>query len=103
MSSLGPRMDRRAWIAGTLGLLAAPRSARAQGSKVYQLGLLSPASFTQPGFFLEPLAELGYVEGRNLRIERRYAEGRLERLPALAAELVQRRMDVVVVLGSAAL
>src|SRR5262245_18441346 len=104
MMSFGPRMDRRTWVVGGfLGLLAGPCSVRAQAPKVYQLGLLSPASFTQPGFFIEPLAELGYVEGRNLRIERRYAEGRLDRLSALAAELVQRRVDVVVVFGSAAL
>lgn len=51
---------------------------------------------------MESVAELGYVEGRNLRVERRYADGRLERLPALAAELVQRRVDVVVASGSVA-
>ena len=96
-------MDRRAWIIGSLGLLAAPCSTRAQPSKVYQLGILSPASFTQPGLLVEPLSELGYVEGRNLKIYRQYAEGRLDRLPALAAELVQRRVDAVLVFGSTAL
>jgi ABC-type uncharacterized transport system substrate-binding protein len=48
------------------------------------------------------LRDLGYVDGRNLAVERRYADGRVERLPALAAELVQRRVDVIVAGGSAA-
>jgi putative ABC transport system substrate-binding protein len=44
----------------------------------------------------EGLRDLGYVEGRNLVFERRYADGRLERLPDLAAELVRLRVDVIV-------
>jgi len=50
---------------------------------------------------VEVMRELGYVEGRNLEVERRNADGRVERLPALAAELVQRQVDVVVAGGSA--
>jgi putative tryptophan/tyrosine transport system substrate-binding protein len=102
-------INRRAWLVGAVGLLAAPRSGEAQPAKVYQLGLLNPSSLIGPGplagpnLLIESLVELGYVEGRNLKVERRYAEGHLERLPALAAELVQRRVDVVVVFGSAAL
>jgi putative tryptophan/tyrosine transport system substrate-binding protein len=53
--------------------------------------------------FHEGLRESGYVEGEGLRIEYRYAEGRVERLPALAAELVGLRADVIVTLGPAAL
>jgi putative ABC transport system substrate-binding protein len=86
----------------TLGLLAAPLAAQAQPAKVYQLGTLSPAPLTPPRNLIESLGELGYVEGRNLRLERRYADGRVERLPALAAELVQRRVDVIVAFSSVA-
>ena len=49
--------------------------------------------------FLEGLAETGYVEGQNAAIEYRWAEGRYDRLPALAAELVKRRVDVIVTQG----
>ena len=48
------------------------------------------------------LRELGYVEGQNLQVERRHAAGRAERLPALAAELVRRKVDVIVASGAAA-
>ena len=96
-------MDRRGLLVGCLGLLAAPLRVRAQPAKVYQLGILSPATLTPPSYLIEFLGEFGYVEGRNLRVERRYAEGRLDRLPALAAELVQRRVDVVVAFSSVAL
>ena len=85
------------------GLLSAPLPAEAQPAKVYQLGILNPATPSSPSYLIEFLGELGYVEGRNLKIERRYAEGRLDRLPALAAELVQRRVDIVVASGSVAL
>jgi putative tryptophan/tyrosine transport system substrate-binding protein len=95
-------VDRRAWLVGSLGLVAAPRTIEAQPARVYQLGILNPGSLTRRSLLLESLAELGYVEGRNLRVERRYAEGRLERLPALAAELVERRVEVVVASGSVA-
>jgi putative ABC transport system substrate-binding protein len=69
---------------------------------VYRLGMLSPGAPTPSGMYdarrdlVEVLREVGYVEGQNLAVEQRYANGRVERLPALAAELVQRRVDVVV-------
>jgi putative ABC transport system substrate-binding protein len=95
-------VDRRKCLVGFLGLLAAPRTTEAQPAKVYQLGILNPGPLTGPSLLMESLAELGYVEGRNLRVERRFADGRLERLPTLATELVQRRVDVVVASGSVA-
>jgi len=49
--------------------------------------------------FLQGLRELGYVEGQNIVIERRYSEGRYERLPGLAAELVRLKVDVIVAVG----
>ncbi len=93
---------RRAFI-GTLagGLLAAPLAAEAQqAAKVARIGYLSGANrATNPHLheaFLQGLRDLGYVEGRNLVIEYRFAEGKLERLPALAAELVALKVDVIV-------
>jgi putative ABC transport system substrate-binding protein len=95
-------MDRRAFI-GTLagGLLAAPLGVEAQpAGKVYRIGFMLTATANETGHLLkalnEGLRELGYVEGRNVVFERRYAEGRQERLPALAAELVRLNVDVVV-------
>jgi putative ABC transport system substrate-binding protein len=92
-------MDRRAFL-GTLagGLLAAPLVAEAQTpGKVYRIGLLSPAS---QGLgieaFREGLRALGYVEGHNIVIEYRSAEGRFDRLPDLAAQLVLLKVDVIV-------
>jgi putative ABC transport system substrate-binding protein len=94
-------MDRRAFI-GTLagGLVAAPLVAEAQqAAKVARIGLLATNRAVAPRHvdaFLQGLRDLGYVEGRNLVIEYRDAEGKLERLPTLAAELVALKVDVIV-------
>ena len=94
----------------TLSLLAAPLTAEAQpAGKIYHLGILSPAAVPAPSVATIPnlvpmaLRELGYVEGGNLVIERRFAAGKLDRLPELARELVQLRMDVIVAVSSAAI
>src|SRR4051812_18964218 len=85
-----------------LGLLVAPFAAAAQpATKVYRIGLLSGlfpsfAPTSRVEAFRQGLRELGYVEGQNLVIESRYAEGRAERLPDLAAELVRLPVDVIV-------
>ena len=93
-------MDRRAFLAGTLALLAAPLAAEAQqAAKVARIGFLSIKVSANPHMqeaFLEGLRDLGYVEGHNLVIEYRDAEGKSERLPALAAELVARKVDIIV-------
>src|SRR5207247_11051700 len=95
-------VHRRAFISTLAGgLLAAPLAAEAQqAAKVARIGYLSPNLAADPivqEAFGQGLRDLGYVEGRNLVIEYRDAEGKLERLPALAAELVDLRVDVIVV------
>jgi putative ABC transport system substrate-binding protein len=88
-----------------LGLLCALLTAEAQqATKVYRIGRLYPGSPTEPNpnleAFRQGLRELGYVEGQNLIIESRYAEGSEERLPDLAAELVRLKVEVIVAGGS---
>jgi len=96
-------MDRRAFI-GSLagGLLAVPLAARAQqAAKVPRIGYLSANSMvaSPPNLheaFRQGLRDLGYVEGRNVVIEYREAEGKFERLPGLAADLIALNVDVIV-------
>jgi putative ABC transport system substrate-binding protein len=85
----------------TLSLLLASLAARAQPAhKAHRIGViftLAPDEVQHLDRALnEGLRELGYVEGRNLAFERRYAEGKIERLPALAAELARLNVDVIV-------
>src|SRR5262245_23793700 len=94
-------MDRRAFITIVGGsIVAGARAARAeQAAKTARIGYLSTGLATNPDqqkAFLQELRDLGYVEGRNVVIEYRDAEGRLERLPALAAQLVALKVDVIV-------
>ena len=99
-------MDRRAFISGIAGgLLVAPLAAQAQqAGKVYRIGYLleGPPGQTSPqGRALEEtLRELGYVEGRNLVVERRFAAFQYDRLPDLAAELVRLKPDVILTGGN---
>ena len=97
-------MGRRTFLTLVSGsLLAAPLPAHAQQTaKVPRLGFLGLNPGANPhlrGAFLQGLRDLGYVEGRNILIEERSAEGKLERLPALAAELVALKVDVLVTGG----
>jgi len=98
-------MDRRGFL-GTLagGLLAAPLAAAAQQpQKIPRIGMLA-SSPTDPFVeaFRQGLRELGYVEGRNISIEYRWVEGRNERLPGFAADLVRLNVDVIVASSQAA-
>jgi putative tryptophan/tyrosine transport system substrate-binding protein len=91
----------------TLSLLAAPLAAEAQPpAKVPRIGVLSARSLTiesrNPEAFRQGLQALGYVEGQTIILEERWAEGQLERLPDLAAELVQLQVAVIVVGGAQA-
>jgi hypothetical protein len=118
---------RRAWpplLLLLVLLLALPSSlltydsARAQykaqpAGKVARIGILSPGSASGAGrnptdlavlfaAFREGLRELGYVEGQNIKIESRWAEGNYDRLPGLAADLVRLKVDVIVTYGTPA-
>jgi putative tryptophan/tyrosine transport system substrate-binding protein len=91
-------IHRRTFIATVAcGLLAAPLAAGAQQPVVLVGILASGSSRSAPliGDFVERLRELGFVEGRNLTIEFRTAEGSVDRLPGLAAELVQLKAHVI--------
>ena len=98
-------MDRRSFISTLAGgLLAAPLAAEAQqadrvariGYQAFDLSAANP--LTREGFF-QGLRDVGYVECRNLLVEYRDAEGKTERFPALAAELVALKLDVIVSAG----
>src|SRR6516165_2732976 len=98
-------MRRRNFIKVIVGSAAAwTLAARAQQpGKIHTIGFLSPSV---PVFtavitaFSNALRELGWIEGQNIAIERRYAENRLERLPELAAELVRLNVEVIVAVGT---
>ena len=85
------------------GPLVASLSAYAQPAKVFRVGALSTGSAAPDDGLPSPLRDslraLGYVEGRNIVYEARFADGKMERLPKLAAELVQLQVDVIVTRG----
>ena len=105
-------MDRRRFLGGAIaGLLTAPLAAESQpAGKMYKLGLLAtlrpvgqpPAGPGSGESMVDALKKLGYVEGRNIVIERRYSEGVRDRFPGLAAELVSLNPDVIFAYGGPA-
>src|SRR5207247_951096 len=100
----GSKMRRREFIAGLTSAAAWPLAARAQQAKAPAVGLLNGASFEGPyavpvAAIRQGLQESGFVEGRNLAIEYRAANGQYERLPELAADLVRRQVTVIVAIG----
>lgn len=106
MRRIGPGLGRRPLLRGSLrlvglGLLAGcgmPLLGAQPARKIPRLGYLSPLSpppVTTGQAFLRALEDLGYVDGRTIAVEYRWAEGREERLPDLAAELVARDPDVI--------
>src|SRR5262245_5554757 len=102
------RLGRRGFMVAVAGgLLAGPLAAEAQqAGKVYRIGFLGNSTAALEanlvGPFREGLRDLGYVEGRNITIEYRWAEGKYERFPALVAELASLKVDVIVTAGTPA-
>src|SRR6266851_3956592 len=99
------KFAQRVVTALVLVLLAAALAAEAQSrAKLWRIGYLSVAQVESDkswvGAFRDGLRELGYVEGQNLVLQQRHAGGHSERLPELAAELLQLRVDILVVYGA---
>jgi putative ABC transport system substrate-binding protein len=99
-------MRRREFMAGLAGTAAWSRAAHAQQNTMPVIGFLHSQTLAgtteRISGFYQGLAELGYVEGRNVAIEYRWAEGHNERLGALAANLVARGVMVIAAMGSTA-
>jgi putative ABC transport system substrate-binding protein len=93
-------MRRRDFIAGLSGALAWPLAARAQQPSIQVIGFLQAGSEASSadylGVFRDAMRQLGYIEGRNVRFESRFADGIIERLPELAAELIGLNPSVIV-------
>ena len=93
-------LSRRLFLVSAGTLILAHRTGAEQSAKVWRIGYLSRGAPSDSLYdveaFREELRMLGYVEGQNILIELRFAEGRLEAFPALAEELVQLKVDVIV-------
>ena len=95
-------MKRRAFVAAMAAAALAPRAARAQQRRIPLIGVLWP---NPPATFEDiraGLRDLGYIEGRNIAFEYRWAQGGVEELPRLAKELVDLKVDVIVTLAPTA-
>src|SRR5262249_962027 len=98
-------MERREFMTLIGGATAWPLAVRAQQAAMPVIGVLSTTSDTVTArlrAFRGGLAEIGYVEGQNVAIDFRSADGQLDRFPALVADLVRRQVSLIAVLGSAA-
>ena len=100
-------VSRRRFALSLCALVAAPATARAQArpARIPRIGYLQavvPQNGTSPLLedFRQGLRDLGYEEGRNIELEIRWGEGHLERLPALAADLVRMKVDIIVAVNS---
>jgi len=102
ISALASSLTRISAVLAVVGVLLAPLPLRAQPPAKPRVGYLGD----MPGPFIEAfqrgLREIGYVEGQTISIEPRWAEGRHDRLPGLAQELVQRRVNLIVTSGTQA-
>ena len=91
------------WLLTTVLLITAPLAGAQQAKKVPRIAYLAASAASANAgrlqAFRQGLREMGYVEGENIVIEDRYAEGNFDRLPALAAELVRLKVDVIITAG----
>ena len=89
-------MKRRELLLATSALLVAPLAGAQPAERVYRIGLVSPTSPNPPfDAFRQGLRELGYVDGKNVIVEARFAEGRADRIPELVAEVLRLKVDVL--------
>jgi len=101
-------MERRTFLRAIgLGVLAVPLTAEAQqAGRIWRIGVLTPGVVQGGGAripeFRQRLRELDYIEGQNVTLEYRAADGKAERYPGLAAELVRLNVDVIVAVGNPA-
>lgn len=98
-------MQRRTFVLSTVaGILAAQCSNAQEAGKLYQVGFLHLGGPPLPSFELlvRTLRDLGWIEGKNIQFEPRYAKGKIDQLPALVAELVSRRVDLIFAVSNAA-
>jgi putative tryptophan/tyrosine transport system substrate-binding protein len=105
-SALGEAMRRRAFITLLGGAVGWPLVARAQRSAMRQVGILWPAASPpappRMDWFTQALRQLGFIEGRDFAVELRYAQGGLQHIPKLAAELARMKVDVIAAFGDLA-
>ena len=97
---------RKLVLALGAGALAAPVAsfAQQQPGKLPRVGILEPYAAADPGYRMrQALRDVGYVEGRDIAVEWRYAEGQTARLPALAADLARLNLDAIVAIGDLAI
>jgi putative ABC transport system substrate-binding protein len=95
-------MKRREFIAGLAGAAAWPLAARGQTVIRARVGVLASLPLPPVTRFVRKMQELGFIEGQNLRLDYRFAEGHDERYPDLAADLVSLPVDVIVTWGTPA-
>jgi putative tryptophan/tyrosine transport system substrate-binding protein len=107
VDSIAPPMNRRAFVTGLGAVLAAPLVAEAQrAAKLWHIGWLSnasPGALVAADSFRRAFSDLGYVEGQNVVVDFRWAEGVSDRLFMLATELVSRNVDVILAIGPQAI
>src|SRR5262245_63621583 len=101
-----PVTTRRAFIVALAsGLFATPRAASAQEAKTWRIGFLEAGAPAANQHFLDAfkrgLREQGFVEGQNMTVVERWADGNVERFPTLLDELVQLKVDLIVVASTA--
>ncbi len=99
IAAVGVAISRRAFVTGLGAMLAAGPAAEARTAKTPRIGVLWPNPPETFDFIREGLRDQGFVEGRNISFEFRWAERKLDELPALAADLVRHNVDVILTLA----